>query len=83
MGGEKRPGIGKGGADGREEGWVQVPGRDESDGERGGGRGRREGGGEPGTSVCMLVSWDVAVGRDPAEGYSFVSRVEAGQIFDD
>src|SRR5215469_8310485 len=42
MGGEEGPGIGKGGAEGREEGWVQVPGRDESDGERGG----RKGGGE-------------------------------------
>ena len=86
MGGEEGPEIvGKGGAEGREEGWVQVRSRDESDGERGGkgGRGRREGGGEPGASVCMLVSWDVAVGRGPAEGYSFVSRVEAGQIFYD
>src|SRR5215469_10946801 len=33
----------------------------------------REGGGESGASVCVLVSWDVAVGRDPAEGYCFVS----------
>ena len=85
MGGEEGPGIGKGGAEGREEGWVQVRGRDESDVERWGkgGRGRREGRGEPGASVCMLVSWDVAVGRDPAEGYSLVSRVEAGQILHD
>src|SRR5215469_15209105 len=85
MGCEEGPRAGKGGAEGREEGWVQVCGGDERERERGweGGRGGREGKGETGASVSVLVSRDVAVGRDPAEGYSFVSRVEAGQVFYD
>ena len=45
--------------------------------------GGKEGKGETGASVSMLVTRDVAVGRNPAESYSFVARVEASQVFYD
>ena len=64
--------------DERRIGYKSVAGTRAMRREGGGREGRKEGRGEPGASVCMLISQDVAVGRDTAEGYGFVSRVEAG-----